>query len=235
MKNETELNHKTASIGKVMLGDVYLEILKKFTCKDDFREWMSKPFNSSNKTISTNGTCLVACPLIDGFEDLTEKVKTVYPIKHSVDIDIDVFSMLKKLEDFPMVDSFDEKYEKTKCTSCYGGGVVDFTFSSGSKDYTLEGDCPVCEGIGNIDKSTKVPNGKKEFDTTKFVKIHQSDFYIERINELIYLAKKLNVNNIKLVSQERQAGASLFVIGDIEFLAMPAFVGNKEDVVLNIA
>ena len=199
--------------------NVFIQVLTSIIEKDDTRVWMSKPFNLGNKTASTNGHCLIATPLQDGFEDRSKKTESVYPMQHTMSKRISINELNQKIKDLPLVDCFDEV--EAKCDACYGSGEVEFEFYFDSQAYESEQECPVCEGHGATYKESDVPNGKKELDYNNYFKIGNSIFNMARIQELVFVAEKLKASHFTMVNQTVSNKASLFTVNDVEVLLMP--------------
>lgn len=211
----------------------FLTLLNRFKSNDDRRDWMSKPFNVGNRTVSTNAYILISTPLQEGFEDLSNKTKGVYPIDFNLDTKILVSELKEKLKDFPKVDCFDK--EEKECDACDGYGDVYFEFSHNGKDYESNQDCPVCDGIGVFNTVSKKPNGKKELDYNKFFGIGNSVFNVARIEELLEVAETLQSEHITLVNQTQPNKSSLFKIKEVEVLLMPTMCNDLTNVVQNVA
>ena len=216
----------------VLLEGVFLKLLHKFCSNDILRSWTMKPFNVGNRTVATNGYCLLSTPLQDEFTDKSKNIKTVYPLEYNINKTILVVELKQKIKDFPLLDCYDEI--KTKCDACNGDGEVEFEFYHSCKTYQIEHDCPVCDGQGTIITQSKTPNGKKEFDYTKFFKIGNSIFNVARIEELIYVADTLNADMINIVNQTEPNKPSLFVIKDVEMLLMPTKCNDEQDIVQSV-
>jgi hypothetical protein len=233
--NEQKVSKETETKpdGYTVLGDVFLTLLNRFKSNDYRRDWMTTPFNVENKTVATNGYILIATPLQEGFDDLSNKTKGVYPMPFILDNKISVLELKQKLNDFPKVDCFDE--EEKECDACDGYGEVDFYFSHNGEDYEREEECPVCEGNGIIEKISKTPNGKKELDYNKFFGIGNSVFNVARIEELLEVAETLESDEITLVNQTQPNKASLFKIKEVEILLMPTMCNDLTNVVQKVA
>lgn len=229
LSKETE----TKPDGYTLLGNVFLTLLNRFKSNDDRRDWMSKPFNVGNRTVSTNAYILISTPLQKGFKDLSSKTKGVYPISFNLERKILVSELKQKLNDFPKVECYDE--EEKECDACNGYGDVSFVFSHDCKDYESNQDCPVCDGSGVIKKVSKIPNGKKELDYNKFFGIGNSVFNVARIEELLEVAETLKADEITLVNQTQPNKASLFKIKEVEVLLMPTICNDLTNVVQNVA
>lgn len=232
-KQEFSKETETKPDGYTLLGNVFLTLLNRFKSNDDRRDWMSKPFNVGNRTVSTNAYILISTPLQEGFEDLSNKTKGVYPMDFNLDTKILVSELRQKLNDFPKVDCFDE--EEKECDACNGYGNVDFEFYHNGKYYESNQDCPVCDGSGVFNTVSKNPNGKKELDYNKFFGIGNSAFNVARIEELLEVAETLQSEHITLVNQTHPNKASLFKIKEVEVLLMPTMCNDLTNVVQNVA
>jgi hypothetical protein len=206
------------------------EILNIFTSKEDGREWMQSPFIAGNKLIATNAWALVAIPRSPEylFEDRTEKVKTVYPVPHNCNREIKLSALKEAISNAPLIDCFDETSKR--CPACRGEGEVDFEFNYKGKDFTTEAECPVCSGEGSITSKSHVPNGKKEPDYSKCIRIGASIFNIERLEELVLAAQLIGSETITLVKQAAATESSVFTIEEVEVLVMPVLENGEENV-----
>ncbi len=233
MKNETSIKPVTPPDAKRLLGDVFLSILNRIAIKNDMRDWMPVPFNANGKSMATNGYCLVATPTCGEFTNREDKIKSVYPLEQNQNKPIKLQEIKDKLALFPTVDCFDETEQE--CNACYGSGLVDFEFDYEIKSYELEGECPICEGEGTTLQTSKIPNGKKELDYNKLFQIGLCAFNVERINELIFIAENIGVDEVFLVNQTLPHRPSVFLIGEVEFLVMSTLNSDLDRVAQNIA
>ena len=232
MNTEKSINEAEGNAVLPLVRQRYLSIHSQFVSKDGMREWMKEPFNVGNKTISTNGWALISTPKIDEYEDKTDKVKTVYPMPKLFDKEITIEELKAKLKTVPLIDCYDE-IEK-ECDACNGSGYVDFTFDYGLKEYELEGDCPVCDGNGIIESKSDKPNGKKEYDYSKYGRIGNSIFNLNRIEELILIAETMEENTIHILNQ-KDFNPSLLQIGEIEIIMMPMVGIGESELAFNVA
>lgn len=225
-------NKKTVNTKKKELNDIYLKILNKIAKKDNFTDWMEKPFNAFGKSIATNGYCLVATPMCGEFINRDDIIKSIYPFEFNLNKKIKLQEIKDKLALIPIVDCYDEKEEE--CDACDGSGTVDFEFEYSRKTYEMEGECPVCEGEGTILQKSKTPNGKKELDYNKLIQIGLCAFHLERIEEIIYIAESIGVDEVVMVYQKLHNRPSLFLIGDIEYLAMSTIYSDISSIAQKI-
>lgn len=127
--------------------------------------------------------------------------------------------VFEKLENFPKIDCFDE--EEVTCDACRGHGEVYFEFNHGMKIYTQYGECPVCEGEGVVVGKSKTPNGKKDYDYKKSFKIGDCNFLVDRVLELLFVAKTLN-SDIKVIHKTDGNNQMVFQIDDVTLILMPS-------------
>ena len=216
-----------------VLGDVDMEVLTLLCSDDDLRKWMTKPFSVGNQTCATNGWSLLVVDKKSDYPDMSEKTKSVYPVELSFTNKLEISKVKKAIDKIPLIDCYDKIV--SKCDACYGNGNVDFEFEYSQKTYEMEGECPVCEGEGTTMQTSKTPNGKKELDYNKLFQIGLCAFNVERINELIFIAESIGVDEVVLVNQTLPHRPSVFLIGDVEFLAMSTLNSDLDAVAQNIA
>lgn len=208
------------------MQNIYKQILERFLIKNDTRldKLCKSPFNCGDKTCATNLYCIVAVPALEGFEDKSSKVESIYPFKENMNAKIQVAEIKEKLSLFPLVDCFDT--EESECDACYGEGEVEYEFSHNLKNYEIIGECPVCEGKGIIEKQSKIPNGKKTFESGNYFRIGKSIFKPDRIKELLFVADSLNADFVTVTKQEGERNATCFRIKDVDLVAMPRTEDN---------
>jgi len=233
MNTENVSNELKGNELNPVLGNVFFEILNNFCSKDELRPWMKHPFNAFERTLSTNGWVLISVPKISEYEDKTELIKNVFPVIHNIEKHYEVEKLEKALAKCPTEDDFDSVI--TKCDACNGDGVVDFEFTFKGKTYDIEDDCPVCDGEGEIETFSNIPNGKKRYDETKLIKVNECGLSAWRISDIIFVAKKLKQKTITLIHNTSPLSSCLFRIGDVEMLVMPSNIGTDADVIENIA
>ena len=224
--------------------NVFLEILNEFVSQDDLRPWMKSPFNAFDKTLATNGHVLIATPKISEYIDYTDSkdgyfntfstlvIKHIYPVVHNIEKYYEVTSLKKALAKCPMLEEYDSIIHK--CNACNGDGVVDYEFIHNGKTHIIEEDCPICDGVGEIEKKSDKPNGKLHYDERKLIKLNDSTFSVLRIAEIIFVANKLNRGVITLVYNIGNKQPCLFKIDDLEMLVMPTYSDTDEHIIDNV-
>lgn len=177
-----------------MLGDVDLKALKLICSNDDLRKWMTEPFSVGNHTASTNGRSLLVVEKKSDHPDMSEKTKGVYPVELSFTNKLEIAKVKEAIEKIPLIDCYDKVI--SKCDACYGNGNVDFEFEYKNRTYEIEGECPVCEGEGQTEQVSKTPNGKKEIDLSKYVRLGVNRLNVQRLFELIAVAELKGVGEV---------------------------------------
>ena len=195
------------------------------------REWMMKPFNAFGKTCTTNSYELVAVPIIGEHEARDEKVNRVYPLEQNMDKIIPLSVLRDKVAQFPKVPAYDER--EIQCKACDNSGTVDFEFDYGRQTYYHEDDCPVCDGLaGQIIRKDK-GNGEVVNDEDEVMKIGVGLFYPARFEKLLFVAEKLNAD-IHVVRQTTPSQATLFRVGLVDVLLMPALTDREPCVTIEL-
>lgn len=177
-----------------VLGDVDLKALKLICSNDDLRKWMTEPFSVGNHTASTNGWSLLVIEKKSDYPDMSEKTKSVYPVELSFTNKLEIAKVKEAIRKIPLIDCYDKVI--SKCDACYGNGNVDFEFEHKGRTYEVESECPVCDGEGQTEQISKTPNGKKEIDVSKYVRLGVDRLNIERLFELIKVAELKGVDEV---------------------------------------
>ncbi len=214
--------------------DVYEAVLRIFTSKDDLREWMKNPFIVGDKAVATNGYSLVAVPKWSGDYEKSEKTKMVYPVEPNCNKIINTEQIKDAFSKVPLVDDYEEISEQLKCKECNGYGEVEWEYDGDKRTYTLDADCPVCDGAGISLEKTKRHNGKKIYDYSKQIIISDSRFALSRIEDLLRVAELLEEDKVALIYQ-KPSSTCLFKIKDVDVLLMPLMSSDNEAVCANIA
>lgn len=216
-----------------MTNDLKLEVLQKFmTPKEEAEErgrvWLSELFSIADKTAATNSVCLIAFPKFTESIDKTEATREVYPLQRNMNAKIDPKPIKKAISKLKHIEGYSYSENAKKCSACDGQCEVEYEFSHGGETYKAILDCPVCDGEGMTGDVVKIPNGKKIYENNIFIMIGNSYFSPEVMNDIIFVAEKMN-KEIYLVNQSTRMAPSLFAIGDAEILAMPCAVWERED------
>lgn len=117
--------------------------------------------------------------------------------------------------------------EGADCETCSGSGEVEWSFES----YTMEDDCPVCNGGGTKTKKRKVKTGNKTFGN---VPINLNGAYFDmRLFYKLFEVREYFGGDIVLLHQSKPTSGHLFKVGFCEILIMPLALDgeyNKEQI-----
>ena len=133
----------SGNIANALLGDVYESILHLFTSKDDFHEWMKKPFLVGNKAVATDGYFLVAVPEWNGNYEQSNKADSAYPMPVDFTKEYSIEQFKDAIAQVPLVDGFDEETKVDECDECYGDGKVEFEYYANGRYYYLDAERPI--------------------------------------------------------------------------------------------
>jgi len=184
--------------------------------------WLSRPFMVEKKVMATNSYVVVmidehlAPDIID--EPETDVMKVI-PSSRNLSLKLSVAKLDKALDKVP-----DETLTKT-CKYCEGNGTVQWHVELKNQDFYDDFDCPVCDGQG--DK----PNGLFHKEEAYYFKIGLSIFSARYIEILSKIAKEVKADEVTLVSQDKELGASVFLIDDVELLIMPVTPTKEQNIV----
>lgn len=207
-----------------------LEILNICVSDNDFRGWMQSPFlvKEQNKVFATNGHILVSLNSsyfqgIDFVENYADKISAVYPMQHNISFNISIADLKDKIAKYvPLIDEVKKVEKANKCKDCQGTGVVNFEFEDSKfNTYTIESECPVCEGEGKILDEIEEKTGSKIYLPKGYIQLGVCLFDINTVHKIIKISELMSVDSIQLVNQTEYNKANLFLISDVEFIAMP--------------
>lgn len=126
-----------------------------------------------------------------------------------------------------MIDKEIIKEGKEKCGECRGTGEVKFKYHTPGDTYYLDGDCPVCEGTGNIENKIIKKTGEKIPDPLRKYKMFGVAFSYEQLSRLVTACKMMGIEKITRTFGTERHG-NLFRCGDASILLMPVIC--REDV-----
>lgn len=197
----------------------YQMVLDRFISDNqDIINYKRKPFSCLNKICATNVYEFVALPKLDEYEDMTERVSTVYPCKENTDCLIYTKALRRAVESAPKIK--EPKFITIECYACDGYGSANIDVLHNGKIYDITIGCPICyeTGYSSIQEDNK--NGEEKYDMKFIFKIGVSYFYMERVLQLLFVAETLN-KNIRLVYQADEHLQSMFKVGESDVILMP--------------
>lgn len=204
----------------------YKTIFEMFCGQDELRLDFMTPFKQGDNYYATDGHALICVPCsivkLDYKEQETPNCKAVMPTDHTCSLPIPVKELRAKLTPV-MVDEMKSKMEK--CNECGGDGEVEYEYWTSKKTYTMDADCPICEGEGSVGKDK--PTGNKIPDPEAMYQIDGVLFGYEYLDRLIKVCELLDVDAAVKVAGAENKG-NLFLCSDVKVLIMPRVLIEKD-------
>lgn len=206
----------------------YDQVFQLFISNDELRPLMCHPYKQGGKYYATDAHSMIILPIEKANLDYPEQDKpisdAVVPKETTCNIEIKISDLEAKL--IPeIIDEIIEEEKEDKCEECDGDGEVEFEYDATSKNkwqsFTMEADCPICEGAGTITETIKKPTGKKIPNPAKKYKMFEVGFMYEQLKRLIDACNLLGVETITK-TYGTPTNANIFKCGDAVILIMPA-------------
>lgn len=213
------------------------ELLLKFTT-DDEGSWTDEPLHVGEYDIATDRYSLIAVKQDNGYKTV-EEANIIDPDSFRSYI----FEMLDGEELYPReritVQELRDcvEYSTTKgveyptepCKHCKGDGTVEYTHDWNSKEYDIEGDCPACEGDGNIVIRDKAPKEVLHNVESKQLKIGTSTLYGNVLNKVLIAAEYLQQDSVLFIRGRTSKLPLRFLVGEAIVVCMPTSAPDYYD------
>ena len=202
-----------------------IKVLNLFTDKDeDIRTEFKTPAIIGNKIYATDAYTLVCVDkkILPDFKsdnkNFPKSAPEIFPKKPNQS----KFILLRDLETaiygIPLIDEIIEDESGVEvCKECLGGGEVEWEYEKHTMDY----DCPVCKGNGEIGEIKIIKTGNKVFDPQYKICLLDAIFRPDYIGRFIKVAELVNTDKIKLIYKTNPSKAFVFKIGDFSIAIMP--------------
>ena len=202
----------------------YNEILAHFVSADPADpDWLREPFMANGKACATEMHALVLLEHQTDLPDLSDKVKSVYPVAHNVSIEYYVQDIRAILS---VMDKAEEtRTDQTDCDECNGEGEVSWSYMGSRSSHYMDADCPVCNGDGYTHR-VKVKTGRMVYDPTEVIEVNEVLFSGQMMERLVWLADKVGATSVRLVRSVPNM-AALFIVGECELLIMPVMKAEQ--------
>lgn len=224
-------NHKKTKL--FSMNTIHQQLLDLYVSKDELRMWLNNPFSANGKTIASDANSLIAIPEFDeSLPNYDDKIKAIYPFVENCNYNISALEIKAAIDKWDMFDCYDETTKK--CDACDGDGEVTFTFEHGRREFEIEEDCPICLGEGEITTTSKTPNGQKEYNPSKYVKIGNAIFGYLTIPKLHQALTILNAEYFTLVKYTTAAHLIAIRVADVEIVIMPVTSADEENLIYTI-
>ena len=200
-------------------GINYDKAFQLFVNKDDFRESFHQPFKFKDKYFASDGHGLMFLPTKEVKLPYPETEKTSFAAviekEETLNQEINISELEGKLIPV-MIDEITEEKIEQKCTECDGDGEVEYEW----KTHNLKGDCPVCDGSGNLNRIESKFTGEKIAAPNKQYKLFGVIFSYYQLSRLVTACKLIGGEKIIKRFGETNSG-NLFRCDNAGFLIMP--------------
>lgn len=220
----------------------YLEILNLFVSSDNFRPGMCVPNIGDVWVSATDAVSLVffkkeLLPINTNFETLGKypdinKFTSMHQVQNDT-LDIDkIKSIISKC---PLIEDYDEEGKEDICSECGGSRYVEFEYEANKSTYYMNGECPICMGIGRTEQTIKTPNGKMVPNNEYYLQMGISFLSIYLVERLLKIQELIG-DTIQIINHQEAHNAILFKIGEVKIIIMPLLKNEKSNYLLgNIA
>jgi hypothetical protein len=197
-----------------------------FLSGDQFRTlWMLKPFTLDGLTAATDTTSIGWVNReLEGYERISDEskigvIKDYISKKDDEGRFIKTRELVSLMEGLPLIDEYNEEDEKIVCKTCNGDGEVEWGF----EHYTMDHECPVCEGEGSVDNTARKKTGNMIPDLEEIASIGETRLSFHRIKSLIAAAEILGVEEIEIIYLDdlNRLCPVTFGLGEARVLLMP--------------
>lgn len=209
----------------------YIELLNLFVSYDTLRPQMTTPNIGEQYASATDAHSLVFFDKSLLPEATTFKSEGKYPdISFITDLQkthyevVDIARLKSLIEKCPTIEDTDEEEKVDTCDECNGSGEVTYIYEGAKyNDHELDGECPICEGVGKCTQIIETPNGKMIPNPKCYFKIENVHLSLMLINKLLE-AQELIGGDIILSNYTLPTKVVLFYIGNVGVALMPILI-----------
>ena len=203
-----------------------------FVSADNIRPTFNAPFEFKDYVYATDVMVLIRCKK----ENIDFEITNDGKVPKDIEAIIPKENMSKvlcfdrdKFNAFMLEDEYTGG-EDVECDTCNGEGEVEWEF----EHYTLEADCPVCDGSGIQSEGKKIMTGRKTFAKTDLVKLNGIHLSAQRFNTLLK-AQDIIGGEITAINLGESISPSMFRVGNCEVLLMGIrYIKEDDKVILEI-
>jgi len=197
-----------------------------FVGKEQIRPEMLSPFEYEGKIYATDAHVLIRmdksyCDFKITNPDFLKCGGNIIPDENqneALKIDKSVFDKYRTEDEYTVTE------EEVECSTCHGNGEVEWEFDN----YTMDADCPVCEGEGISEKEVKEKTGNKIFANDVIVKVENCYFKLDLFYKLVEVMNVLG-DEVTLISIRNNYSGVMFRINFCEVLLMPYKVSDEKE------
>ena len=207
------------------------KIFSLFVGDDPLRPVMQKPIDIEGKYLAATDAhvlLIVDKDLCDYESDNPHEnrmnIMAVVPHEtRSVKLNIQAVNF----EEYKTADEYKVYEKKVDCGACHGSGEVEVDFFY-KRNYSIDVECPVCDGSGVESEEKKKLTGNKTYPDNCYLQIENAYFKLALFNNIIELQKLANTTELILLNKSVKNSSHLFKVGDFKVVIMP-YLKTDED------
>lgn len=200
------------------------ELLDKFCDKSFSNPLRSAPFFNTkyNEVWSTDGYVLIRIKperLVGEYPKGELRLPMLEcPCKKKITID----AINKALNECPKVDEEIIIQEAVECEDCDGTGEVywEYTDNKGHTHQHLD-ECPVCNGMGEIEPAKTKKTGKKIVKEKAVINIGKAYILASNLYKLKFAMEYLGITSVELTNNTERGGNEFVLDNDIRIILAP--------------
>ena len=215
------------------------ELLNMFCDKNEFRQLLRTPFLNTkyNEVWSTDGHVLIRIKPERLVGEYPKGELTLPALEFPCKKKITIEAINKALDACPKVDEEIVIQDAVECEDCDGTGEVFWEYTD-NKGYTHQhlDECPVCNGMGEIEPAKTKKTGKKIVKEKAVINIGKAYILTSNLYKLKFAMEFLGITSVELTNNAERGGNKFVLDNDIRIILAPRLFDwtNKCDAKLEL-
>lgn len=197
------------------------ELLSTFCDKNEFRQLLRTPFFNTkyNEVWSTDGHVLIRIKPERLIGEYPKGELTLPALEFPRKKKITIEAINKALDACPKVDEEIVIQEAVECEDCDGTGEVfwEYTDNKGHTHQHLD-ECPVCNGMGEIEPAKKKKTGKKIVKEKAVINVGKAYILASNLYKLKFAMEFLGITSVELTNNTERGGNEFVLDNDIRII-----------------